>query len=163
MQKRRSLSKVIAVLAVCLFTATVSAQVDNTSAPYKYGAGVLIDLGDGATLVGPHVKYFFTRNHAGEGAILFGSGATYVQALYNYNLGFPEVEGLGWYVGAGPSIAFGSGSTAFSILGALGVEYAIPSAPFALSFDWRPRFFIVDSYTDFVAPRFGIGLRYTFN
>lgn len=167
MQKGKSLRKVICVLAITFFVTAVSAQTvtsrfDNPSS-YKFGAGVLIDFGDGATLVGPHAKYFFTPNHAGEGAILFGSGATYIQGLYNYNMGFPEVDGLGWYIGAGPSIAFGSGSTAFSILGSLGIEYSIPAAPFALSFDWRPRFFIIDSYTEFVAPRFGLGVRYTFN
>ena len=78
-------------------------------------------------------------------------------------MNFADVSGLGWYVGAGPSVGFGNSTTAFYIIGALGLEYKVPSAPFAFSFDWRPRFYIDDNFSDFIAPRFGIGLRYIFN
>ncbi len=163
MRKVKNLIKVVCITLLCFSIAKVSAQTIEPSTNYRFGGGLLIDVGDGSTLVGPHAKYFFTPNHAGEGAVLFGSGATYLQALYNYNMNFAEVPGLGWYVGAGPSVGFGNSTTAFYIIGALGLEYKVPSAPFAFSFDWRPRFVVVDSYTEFVAPRFGIGLRYTFN
>lgn len=168
MLKVKSLMKVLFVTVLCFGATTLSAQTVQTQTieptnNYRLGGGLLIDIGDGATFVGPHVKYFFTNQHAGEGALLFGNGVTYLQALYNYNMGIPDVQGLGWYVGAGPSIGFSDGSTAFNIIGTVGMEYKIAGAPIALSFDWRPRFFIVDSYTDFVAARFGLGVRYTFN
>ena len=38
---------------------------------YNTGIGLLVDVGDGATLVGPPVKHFFSRNNAGEFAVLF--------------------------------------------------------------------------------------------
>ncbi len=140
----------------------VSAQtIESTS--YKLGGGILIDVGDGGTMVGPHAKYFFTENHAGEAGALFGNGATFVHALYAYHDAFPGVNGLKWYVGAGPSVAFGEGTTLFSLMAPLGVEFVIPKAPIAISVDWRPRYFFVENETYFDASRFGLGLRYTFN
>ncbi|MDO5523164.1 MAG: hypothetical protein Q4G48_03865 [Bacteroidia bacterium] len=140
----------------------VSAQTVEP-AMYKLGAGILIDVGDGGTMVGPHAKYFFTANHAGEAAVLFGNGATFVHGIYTYNSAFPGVNGLSWYVGAGPSVAFGGGTTLFSLMAPLGVEFVIPKAPIAISVDWRPRYFFYENETYFDASRFGLGLRYTIN
>ena len=162
MKKRKNMLKVMCIAAACLFSVSVSAQTEGSSS-YKLGGGILIDVGDGGTMVGPHAKYFFTQNHAGEAGALFGRGATFVHALYAYHNAFPGVGGLSWYGGAGPSVAFGSGSTLFSLMAALGVEFVIPRAPIAISVDWRPRYFFVENETYFDASRFGLGLRYTFN
>lgn len=153
----------MSLYAACMLAISLSAQTATESSSYRLGGGILIDVGDGGTLVGPHMKYFFDYNNAAEAAILFGRGATVVQGIYTYNNGFPDVNGLKWNLGAGPSVAFGSGSTLFSLIGAAGLELAIPNTPFAVGVDWRPRFYFVDSETYFEAARFGLGLRYTFN
>lgn len=163
MKKRTNIVKIMSLVAACFLSINLWAQTETPLSSYRVGGGILIDVGDGGTLVGPHVKYFFDANNAGEAAVLFGRGVTTVQGIYTYNLGFPEVDGLKWNIGAGPAVAFGSGSTLFSLLGTIGLEYVVPNAPFAVAFDWRPRFYIYDSETYFEAARFGLGLRYTFH
>lgn len=163
MKKRNNILKLTSLAAACMLAINLSAQTTVESSSYRLGGGLLIDVGDGGTLVGPHIKYFFDYNNAAEAALLFGSGATIVQGIYTYNSGFPEVNGLKWNVGIGPSVAFGSGSTLFSLIGTAGLEFAIPNAPFSIGVDWRPRFFFVENNTYFEAARFGLGLRYTFN
>lgn len=163
MKKRSIVLKIMSLAAACMLAINLSAQTSPSISTYRMGGGILIDVGDGGTLVGPHVKYFFDENNAGEAAVLFGRGVTTVQGIYTYNMPFPEVDGLKWNIGAGPAVAFGSGSAMFSILGTIGLEYVIPNAPLALGVDWRPRFYIYDSETYFEAARFGLALRYTFN
>ena len=137
--------------------------VQNAQAQtYKTGAGLMVDLGDGATLVGPHVKHFFSGNNAGEFSLLFGGNSTTIQALYQYNKSFSGASGLMWYIGAGPAISFGDGDTAFSIVPVAGLDYKISGAPLDLFFDWRPRIWISDNNSDFLAGRFGLGARFTF-
>lgn len=146
-----------AVIGAAMFFGTneVSAQT------YKTGAGLLIDAGDGVTVVGPHVKHFFSGNNAGEFAVLFGGDATTIQALYQYHQNFTGANGLMWYVGAGPAVSFGDGDSAFSLVPVAGLDYKINGAPLDISFDWRPRLWLSDN-SDFQAGRFGIGARFTF-
>jgi len=135
----------------------------NAKAQYKTGAGLLIDVGDGVTLVGPHIKNFFTPNHGGEGALLFGSDLTVLQAQYQYHQGIANADGLQWYLGAGPSFIFsGNSDTEVSLISSLGLDYKITNAPLSLSFDWRPRMVFYDGDSDFLPGRFGIGFRFVF-
>lgn len=127
---------------------------------YKTGAGLLIDLGDGGTLVGPHIKHFFTEKGAGEGSVLFGDGAVYLQGIYQYTSAISKANGLNWYIGAGPSIAFGDGVTLFGIAAPLGLDYKFGNSPIAASFDWRPRMSFYSGESYFNAGRFGLGIRY---
>ena len=150
------------LLAVAAFAATTLLGISNMNAQsYKTGAGVLIDFGDGATFVGPHVKHFFKPNHAGEFSVLFANGATLAQANYQYQKPFGGANGLAWYVGVGPGIIFSSGSTVFAPSAMVGIDFKIPGAPLDLSMDWRPRFIIGDN-SDAEAGRFNAGFRFTF-
>lgn len=148
----------IVALGLTMFLGTNFANAQT----YKTGAGLLIDVGDGTTLVGPHVKHFFSGGNAGEFSVLFGGSTTTVQALYQYNQSFPGASGLMWYVGAGPAISFHDSNSSFSIVPVAGLDYKIAGAPLDLSFDWRPRLWLGDGDSDFNAGRFGIGLRFTF-
>ena len=145
--------------------AIVSAAVfgfsDANAQAYKTGAGVLVDFGDGATFVGPHVKHFFKANHAGEFSVLFADGATLAQANYQYHQPIGGANGLQWYIGAGPGIIFGDGFTEFAPSAMLGLDFKIPGAPLDFSMDWRPRFIIGDN-SDAEAGRFNAGFRFTF-
>lgn len=155
--------KILFLGTAFVFTLSAFSQTSESFGFYKLGAGILIDVGDGGTMVGPHAKYFFTANHAGEAAVLFGRGSTFVHGVYSYNSAFPGVNGLTWYVGAGPSVGFGSGMTLFTLMAPLGVEFVIPKAPIAISVDWRPRYFFIENETYLDASRFGLSLRYTIN
>lgn len=144
--------------SILLFSTSAQAQ----KAPYKMGAGLLIDVGDGATIVGPHIKNFFTANHGGEAALLFGDDLTVLQAQYQYHQGIANADGLQWYIGAGPSFLFSDSDTDISLVSSLGLDYKIPKAPLSLSFDWRPRMVFYENNSDFMPGRFGIGFRYVF-
>jgi len=147
---------------VALAMATIFGMTNVQAQTYKTGAGLLVDVGDGATLVGPHIKHFFSGNSAGEFGVLFGGDATTVQALYEFNKGISGAQGLMWYVGIGPAVTFGDGDSVFSIVPLAGLDYKISGAPLDLFFDWRPRVWFYDGDSDFTAGRFGLGLRFTF-
>src|SRR5690606_29156549 len=112
-----------AVVAALLF----GAQETKAQTPYTTALGLGIDLGDGATLVGPQIKHNFGGYNAVNAQVLFGSGATYIGADYSYNKGIQGANGLTWYVGLGPQLGFGGGSTAFFLRPAAGLEFKVPS------------------------------------
>lgn len=62
MMNLKTFSKLICLMIVGFLTAQ-HAQAQTT---YKTGVGLMIDVGDGGTLVGPHVKHFFDNNQAGK-------------------------------------------------------------------------------------------------
>ncbi len=156
--KNNPLIKSIFILAISLGSfLSVSAQ-----APYKVGAGLVVEFGEGGAAVGPGVKYFFAEKHALDAAVLFANGATLLNAFYTYNSPIPGAQGLNWYVGAGPTLAMGGGVSVFGIGTPLGVEFKLPSIPISLSLDWRPKAFIFDGETFVDAVQFGFAARYTF-
>lgn len=152
-----------AVLALFLACPTLLATAQSTEQPYRTGAGLLIDVGEGVTLVGPHVKHFFAPNHAGEAAVLFGGGLTALQAMYQYHQSIGDVNGLQWYLGLGGNVFLEKEVDAtFGIVPAAGLDYKIAPAPIDLFFDWRPKFLLYDGGSEFLGARFGLGLRFTF-
>lgn len=162
------MKKAVKLLGITLFLglglSNLNAQKRGSGSYYNTGIGLLVDVGDGSTAVGPHVKHFFSRNHAGEFAVLFGSGATHLNAMYHYQSAFGgNARGLAWYLGIGPGLSFvKGGSTVFSIAPVAGIDFKIPGAPLDLFFDWRPRAWFYSGNSDFTAARFGLGVRVTF-
>ena len=153
------MKKLFGLVAVAF--ATILGTSNMNAQTYKTGAGLMLDFGNGATFVGPHVKHFFTNNSAGEFSVLFANGATIAQANYQYQQGISGAKGLGWYVGAGPGILFGKGYTQFAPSAMVGLDFKIPGSPLDLSMDWRPRFIIGDN-SDAEIGRFTAGFRFTF-
>ena len=128
---------------------------------YQNAAGLSIDFGDGSTLVGPAIKHFFDRHNAGQAELTFGGDQTFLGAFYQYQDKIQNAGGLNWYLGVGPQLAFGHGNTDFYIRPMIGLDYKIAQAPLALSFDWRPAFYVGDN-SDFTAARFGLGFKFVF-
>lgn len=153
------MKKLLAVVTFAL--ATIFGTTEMNAQTYKTGAGLIIDFGDGATFVGPHVKHFFKANHAGEFSVAFADGVTAIQANYQYHQRISGANGLQWYLGAGPGILTGGGSTHFAPSVMLGLDFKIPGAPLSMSMDWRPRF-IIGEYSDATVGRFAAGFRFTF-
>ena len=145
------------VLTLFAAIAIISAAFSQN---YKTGFGLLVDVGEGATFVGPHIKHFFTPEIAGQGLVMFASGVTVVGVEGSYNGQIPGAAGLSWNVGVGPQALIGKNKTLFALRPSAGVEFSVPKAPINLGFDWRPSLVFVEG-TNFTPGRFGIFLRYT--
>ena len=154
------MKKQLFMMAIALILGTAATNVKAQN--YKTGAGLAIDFGDGSTMVGPHIKHFFSQNGAINGEILFGANSTLLQAMYQYHGNIKDVSGLNWYLGGGPSLQLYDNGSNFYLVPMAGVDLKFKSAPLAASFDWRPRLYIGDNNSDFNAGRFGLGFRYTF-
>lgn len=155
------MKKVLLVAVMALGISQVNAQ------NYKNALGVVVDLGDGETLVGPQFKHSFDGKNAGNIQVMFGDNITVLGADYTYNQPFSGTNGLGWYVGVGPQLSFVDGGkyedkTYVAIRPQAGLEYKIPSAPLAFHFDWKPWWNLTNE-SNFEAGRFSLGFKYTFN
>lgn len=128
---------------------------------YRTGIGLMIDAGDGRTFVGPHIKHFFNQHNAGQAMILFAGRTTIIGAEYSYNKAIPGAQGLSWYVGIGPQAAIRRSDSYLLIRPLGGLEFKIPSAPLAASFDWRPMW-AIGKESEFIPGRFGVAFKFTF-
>lgn len=96
-----------------------------------------------------------------------------VAGLYEHHFPITNAPGLQWYVGGGASVFFWNydndfvfdddySSTQFGILGAIGLDYKFANAPFNLSVDWLPVFFLGNGYLDGFGGAYGaLSARYT--
>ncbi|MFD1769849.1 hypothetical protein [Sphingobacterium suaedae] len=161
----------LSVLAATFLTLGV--QQANAQTPYRTALGLGIDLGDGETLFGPQIKHSFGGANAGNAQVLFGDNITVLGVDYSYNRQFPGTNGLGWYVGVGPQLAFvdhggywhddrwdDDDHVDFAIRPAAGLEYKIPSAPIAFHFDWKP-WWNLSHNSNFEPARFTLGFKFT--
>lgn len=128
---------------------------------YRTGVGLFVDFGDGRTYAGPHIKHFFSAHNAGQAMILFAGNRTLIGAEYSYNDQIRGANGLSWYVGIGPQAVIRRNDSFFHIKPAVGLEFKIPGAPLATSFDWRPTWVLHDD-SHFVPGRFGFAFKFTF-
>lgn len=157
------MKKVLLVAVMALGISQVNAQ------NYKNALGVVVDLGDGETLVGPQFKHSFDGKNAGNVQVMFGDHITVLGADYTYNQPISGTNGLGWYVGVGPQLSFvdygnnyNGDKTLFAIRPQAGLEYKIPGAPLAAHFDWKPWWNLTND-SNFEAGRFSLGFKFTFN
>ncbi|HTN38978.1 MAG TPA: hypothetical protein VL053_17990 [Arachidicoccus sp.] len=154
------MKKIFLALSALLLIA--GAQKVQAQSNYRTAAGLFVDFGNGATLVGPSIKHFINSSDAIQGMILFGDGLTLIGAEYSYNAPVRNAGGLMWNIGIGPQAGFGNGYSDFYVRPALGLEYKVPSAPINFGFDWRPAWQLTHG-SDFEAGRFGLAFRYVFN
>ena len=96
-----------------------------------------------------------------------------VGATYQHHSALGDVaDGLSWYAGGGASAYFwrfnngffndNAGSTSIGILGVIGLDYKFPEAPFNLSLDWMPVFFVNGYGNGFGGAYGGLSARYVF-
>lgn len=132
-----------------------------TAFAQKKASGMLglgIDFGNGITLVGPSYRSYFSDKVAGQAEVLFGGGLTVMSGYYHFRGDFPTAKSFKWYVGGGPSLAFGGGETAFLLRPMAGIEVQLPETPLGLTFDWRPALSLKGG--DFEPAFFGLGFRF---
>jgi len=162
----------LSLLAISLLT--MGAQELHAQSRYRTALGLGIDVGDGPTLVGPQIKHFFDGTNAGNAQVLFGDDITVLGVDYSYNQAIRGTNGLSWYVGVGPQLAFvdrgrwwyddddwrDDDETYFALRPAAGLEFKIPSAPLAFHFDWKPWWNLTHS-SHFEPARFTLGFKFT--
>lgn len=166
------MKKVFLLVTALIFTLGILDT--HAQSRYRTALGLGIDLGDGPTLVGPQIKHFFDGTNAGNAQVLFGDDVTVLGVDYSYNKPIAGANGLSWYVGIGPQLAFidngrwwygdddwdGRNETFVALRPAVGLEFKIPSAPFAFHFDWKPWWNLTNS-SQFEAARFTLGFKFT--
>jgi hypothetical protein len=154
--------KKIFVLSVI---AIVFAATNTFAQSYKNSIGLGLDFGNGATLVGPSYKHFFTGKDAVQADLLFSDNTVWLGGYYQYHQPIEGASGLKWYLGLGPQLAFVDGFyenyTVVLLRPMAGLDYKIAGAPIALNFDWRPSAQL-NHGSGFEAGRFGLGFRFTF-
>ena len=148
---------IVGLLAIAAITTTASAQ------SYKTAFGARLGYDSGITL-----KHFFAPASAFEGILSASSKHFQLTGLYEYQQPLPGAPGLDWYVGLGAHIGNVYWNKyegdRFFIGGDLiaGLEYVFPTAPFAISLDWKPSFNFINDYNDYWYAGFALSLRYTF-
>ncbi|TYR33275.1 hypothetical protein FXV77_17570 [Sphingobacterium phlebotomi] len=165
------MKKVFLSLLAASFVA-IGVQEVNAQARYRTALGLGIDVGDGPTLVGPQIKHFFDGANAGNAQVLFGDDVTVLGVDYSYNQAIAGTNGLNWYIGVGPQLAFvdrdgswwyggrNDDRTYFALRPAAGLEFKIPSAPLAFHFDWKPWWNLTNN-SNFEPARFTLGFKFT--
>ena len=152
----------LAIVLMAIFTSKLSAQEYNLAVGLRLG----YDSGISA-------RYFFMPHNAVEGILSFSPNAFKITGLYQFQMPFLSVDNLDWFVGIGAHI--GSVTRYFQqrknldhafLFGADligGIEYVFPTAPFAISLDWKPSFSFTNTHAnDFWFYGFGLSIRYTF-
>ena len=146
---------------VIVFSMSIQAQSTYTGA-----VGLGIDLFEGATLVGPSGKYFFTENSAGQIDLGFEDELTAITVLYSYHKEFAGATGLQWFAGVGPTIFLPNDEdAAFALRPHVGLDFKIQDVPLAFSASWRPLIGLSSVFEGdrFEAGAFALGFRYAFD
>lgn len=170
-----------AVLMAVFVTANVNAQdgdkmpdlaINSTS--YKTAIGLRAGETSGLT-----IKQFVGSSTALEGIIGVWSHGISATLLYEKHVPAFDVAGLNWYYGAGGHVAFeagrrlvyyrndryyryNEGNVGLGIDGIIGMEYKIPSIPFALSLDVKPYVEVITNGRVWTSLDPGLGIKVTF-
>ena len=110
---RKNLFSVLIVIVLLVAASNVSAQRSANGSDYRNAIGLGIDFGDGATLVGPSFKHFFTDEHVGKFEVLFGDNYSFLQGFYEYHREIDGAAGLRWFAGIGAGAAIAENNSAF--------------------------------------------------
>ena len=117
-------------------------------------------------------KQYKSESVAKELLAYFNEDGFRLTGLYEKHMPIPNAEGLQWYVGGGGHFGLWNSSWrlrnppstavfAIGVDGVLGLDYKIPNAPLAVSFDWQPSFNLV-GHTYVEGGWGGLAVRYTF-
>lgn len=151
--KRKSL---LLFAFICMTAIGVNAQTYRTAVGAKFYAG------DGSR-GGINIRHSASEHTALEGSLLFFSGGLGIEGLYEYQAPITGAPGLGYFVGGGGLLGFGTGryngnSTAFALRLTGGVDYKFEDAPISVSLGLDPFFYLAP--TGWSNLSLGIGLRY---
>lgn len=150
----RQLTLLITITSCCLLVHQRVAAQD-----YRWGFGLRLSNSSPTINTSVTGKYFIHEKSAVEGLVSFGSRFG-MGALLELHHTIPGAEGLRWFYGAGPYIGWQDNRTYAGPMGVLGLDYKFPTAPVALSIDWKPELDISPEI-NFVPDAFALSVRFT--
>lgn len=156
---------------LCAFAlSTISFQVNAQAIAghdYKSAIGGRFGVANGITF-----KTFLQDQNAIDVILNFRSNNKYSTfkfvGLYEIHNPIDSAPGLRWYYGGGAGIGTyknkvtDNSGAAFSIDGALGLDYKIDGAPIDLSLDWKPEIRFAPDNTGVDFAGFGLSIRFAF-
>ena len=141
---------------IAFFACLVLAAGSVSAQDYQHAAGVRLGVSSGAFTYKQPIN-----GNAIEAMLWVNWDSGFALAgLYEWSM--PIItEGFNLYYGAGVHLGVFSENFALGIDAILGIEYKIPSVPFALSLDYKPSLSLLpDVGVDFV--NLGLGIKFTF-
>ncbi|NLE32267.1 MAG: hypothetical protein GX619_04485 [Bacteroidales bacterium] len=148
------MKKILTVVALCFALAA-------TAVAQEKGIGLRFN---GGYDNGAEVSYQQNMGDANrlEADLGFGAyGGFALTGIYHWVFKLEDVtEGLAWYVGPGAGLRINSNGFGAGIVGQIGIEYTLPTAPIQFSLDSRPGVIFGNAgYNDFGA---AFSIRYRF-
>lgn len=155
-----------------LFVQNIQAQDTYNSSTYTQAIGGRFGVANGITY-----KHFLYEGQAIEGILNFQGNRSYSQfkllGLYQIHqpILFLDAPGLNWYFGGGGGLGSyryknrlidDNSGFALSVDGVIGIDYKIPTAPIALSLDWKPALELTPN-TGMRFDGFGLSARFVLN
>ncbi|TCV09847.1 hypothetical protein EDC17_10392 [Sphingobacterium alimentarium] len=130
--------------------------------PFKSALGIVFDGNDGAN-VGIQYKTALNGPQALQLQAAFSNKWASVGADWQYERPFSGADGLHWYAGVGGQLGFwtgdGDGHTLIGLRPQIGLEYKIPTIPFAMHLDYKP-YLGLNHDTGFHGDGFTFGIKY---
>mgnify|MGYP004570521747 CR=1 FL=1 len=153
------MKKLLLAITILLLTATAAnAQV--------YGNSIGLRIGNGAELSYQHATSNLNRFEIDLGLEGFSFDNINLAGLYQIIYPISDVPGMNWYVGYGAGLGIFNGFKNFAVgvLGNIGIEYNVGSAPISFSLDWRPGLYYKTNSNKLwlIYGNFAIGIRYRF-
>lgn len=155
--------KVKRILTILAFIFIVS---NSYSQSYNTGIGVRLGYFNGVT-----AKHFIHSNRAIEGIISSRWKGLIITGMYEYQNPLTGIPNFDWYIGGGCHVGFwGDGDydeendDSYTIIGVdfvVGLEYIFRTAPFTLTFDWKPAVNLIGD-TNWWGDGFSLSARYRF-
>ena len=130
--------------------------------PFKSALGIVFDGNDGAN-VGIQYKTALNGPQALQLQAAFSNKWASLGADWQYERPFSGADGLHWYAGVGGQLGFwtgdGDGHTLIGLRPQIGLEYKIPTIPFAMHLDYKP-YLGLNHDTGFHGDGFTFGIKY---
>lgn len=142
---------------------TFGASEAKAQAPFRSALGVVFDGNDGAN-VGIQYKTALNGPQALQLQAAFRNSWVSFGADWQYERPISGAEGLHWYAGVGAQVGFitedvPGDKTFVGLRPQVGLEYKIPTIPFALHLDYKPYLGLIN-HSGFTGDGFTFGIKY---
>ncbi len=140
-----------------LFLATFSISTFTFSQSYKTAIGL---KGGYPSLGGINIKKILSSSTAAEFSIGGYDGGLTIAGLFEIQKPLPELNGLYWYLGVGPTVGSVNETLLLTANGVLGIEYTFQDLPINIALDTGPVIQLIGNRNLFSWGG-GIAVRYT--
>lgn len=141
---------------------TFGANEAKAQTPFKSALGIVFDGNDGAN-VGIQYKTALNGPQALQLQAAFGDHWVTLGGDWQYERSINGADGLHWYAGVGAQVNIwtgkGDSDTGFGLRPQIGLEYKIPTIPFAMHLDYKP-YLRLNNDAHFHGDGFTFGIKY---